>query len=478
MKFTKTAFCLLWAASVHGVVPEVQATMQDDLVPGHQSLPNLLTVNSIQDLHLNWQTMGSMVLDAGRLVVTEKAGAIWSASTLANSRDEWTVEVVFRNSEKVDVDDHSFVDTNGFAFWLVQPSSSQLEDFLNYGGPQKYDGFQFLVNNKNGPGIKIFANDGSRAVANSVDTMVGTCGINYLDSMVPFTLRVSYSKSRQWFKVQIDNDLCFKTDLISFDRLGEDLKFGASASVHPGSQEYWEVLKLNVYEQLTPDAIDDHGIISNGAIKTVTVTENTATQDKEFHPSSNRESLMERSMRMKEQLAQLAQKEQEQNQGQQQNVHSNLADISFKLSVLEHKLNSDAIKVGDLAIALEDMRRIQGRQLQVLEELRLTYDSYETLLASQYKEIVQSIGQLHEQVISEIKEHHSGVNDINRKVDLLMENHQEIQSQYAGTDTLADFSALFNSMVRWVLLPIVLGIVVLTAFVHRLRKDIKHSKLL
>lgn len=469
MKLLTAILLPLLAASVSAIIPDTQVSLHDKA--GYPSLPNLLAVEKLQDLEKEWQPKGHLELDAGRLVINEQSGALWSASTLVNSKDEWTLELVFRNSEKIDVDDHSFYDTNGFSFWIVQPSATDMNDMLNFGGPAKFDGFQFLVNNKEKSGIKIFANDGTKQVPNTLESAVGSCAVNYLDLMVPFLLRVSYSKSKKWFKVQIDNNLCFKTDALTFDKLSEDFKFGASASVHPDSKEYWEILKLDVFGTLTEDAIDDHGIISDGSIKVVTMTK--AELAPTVEPSYNRESLLERSRKLREQF----EREAAQAAAPDSNIDLSLAQIGSRLSQLETLVGNLDSK--DVISAIQDIKHIQARQMKVLEELLTTYGAFESLISALYREISQSAQNLHERVISEIRDHQSDVIDINKKVDLLMANHKEIQLQYSqGAEVQPDFSALVSSMVKWVLLPIVLGIIVLTVFVHRLRKDIKHSKLL
>ncbi|KAM9886516.1 hypothetical protein OXX69_013726, partial [Metschnikowia pulcherrima] len=108
----------------------------------------------------------------------------------------------------------------------------------------RFDGLQFLMNNKEYRGLKIFANDGTKDVVNAEANALGGCAVNYLDSMVPFTMRVSYSAARNWFKVQIDNNLCFSTDALSFGDISGKLTLGVSASTNPVSKEYWEVLKM------------------------------------------------------------------------------------------------------------------------------------------------------------------------------------------------------------------------------------------
>lgn len=468
----------LLARHVSAILPEAQINRQDEnnQLPSSQSLPNLLELKSPDDLAANWLLHADFKLEEGRLVVKKNAGSLWAKNVLENGRDEWTVEVTFRNSEQVSVDDHTYYDSNGFALWLLDGDSSMLSDFLNFGGPATYDGFQFLINNKEQKGLKIFANDGKQRVENSLSKALGECAINYLDLMVPFTLRVSYSGKTNWFKVQIDNNLCFKTDALTFANIKRSLRFGVSASTNEASKEYWEVFKFDVYPYLTENAIDDHGIISGGSIKQITVTEQAKPTSS---PQIQRESLLEKSRKFREEL-------QKQNTPEQPQLNfdfdSSFGAILEKLAVLEQSLDKvDTSKVPDLALALENVKSIQLQQLEVLGEMKNTYSNFELLLAAQYKEMSHSIEVLHERVIAEIKDHQSDLVNLGRKVDLIMANHKELRDQYtSANEQLAspDSSEFFSVILKWVLLPIVIGIALLATFVYRLRKDIKHSKLL
>lgn len=465
------AACII--ASTAAILPDAQIARQEiqNQNPGPQSLPNLLDLTLESDLASGWSLQGNMHLEEGRLVVKKDSGSIWANSLMDNSRDEWTVEVVFRNSEQVEVDDHLFYDTNGFALWILDASTQMLSDFENFGGPRRFDGFQFLINNKDKRGLKIYANSGDKDTENKPENSVGGCDINYLDSMVPFTLRVSYLASQNWFKVQIDNNLCFKTEAITFAKIKGKLRLGVSASTNEVSKEYWEVMKLNIYPYLTEDAIDDHGIITGGTIKRVTITK-TATPT--AGPAATRQSLMEKTREFQE----------NHNRDTKGHLHKEDFDafsgaLSTKLEAVKELIEKiDTSKVAELAGAVDEMKKIQMQQLEVLADMRSAYGNFEKLLASQYKEMGQSLSVLHEEVIKKIKEHQFDMNTIGDKVDVLMANHKDLLDHYKSLTKSNAGSEVFGVIVKWVLLPLVIGIAVLALFVYRLRKDIKHSKLL
>ncbi|OBA21780.1 concanavalin A-like lectin/glucanase [Metschnikowia bicuspidata var. bicuspidata NRRL YB-4993] len=455
-------------APVLAILPEARLVNneQDTDFPSRHSLPNLLKVDQISDIYADWDVRGSMNLEAGRLVVEDGKGSVWSRHPLANSKNEWTVELVFRNSEQEDVDDHSFFETNGLSFWLLDGLVP--DDTLNFGGPLKFDGLQFLMNNLDYRGLKIFANDGSKSINNAETNALGGCRFNYLDSMVPFTMRVSYSASRNWFKVQIDNNLCFSTDALSFGKIGSDLRLGVSASTNPVSREYWEVLKMDIYDRLSEDAIDDHGVADGPAPKIVTKTQMSSSQ-RTSKPLQKAPSLMEKMMSNRGQTAPPVQN--------LDKLEGSLSEITSKLMTIEHTVNSfDFTKINDLSVAIEGIKQIQSQQLSVLGELMTTHKHFESLLTSHYREMTKAVRVLNQGIIEEVRKHRLEVQDVSGKVDLLMDNHREIKGQYQNLDTRsADFEYL-GTIIRWVLIPLIIGIVAIIVVVYRLKKDIKHSK--
>lgn len=481
-------------AIAYAIIPNVdnlynQNSNQHD-EPGHQSLPNLLAANDISDLDLTWDVLSNVRLETGRLIIDKNSGGIWSKAHLANTGDEWTIEMVFRSSG-TSKNDLVFGETNGLSLWLIDSSNSvSIDDrnMDNFGGPSRFDGFQFLVNTKEHRGLKIFNNDGTKSLENSIDQSFGDCTFNYLDSLVPFTVRVSYSKLRNWFKVQVDNNLCFKTDKIKLPKDLNDFMFGVTGSTSPSSQEVFEILKLNVWSHLTDDAIDDHGLMSDGQLKVKYKTV-TADQSKDTYtpPSRIRESIMERTRRHKEEI--LRQQREAQEQGMQaSNMDTLLNEILFKMENVELRLSSldSASSSGELSydskvldVQLKDIKSIQTQQQEVLTDLQQSYHNFKTTIGQQYSELLQAVSKLNEKVIGEVREHQYSTDELSKKVDLLMSNHKEVAYQYQNQNSGSrSDSDLLPSVIRWILIPVVVGIILLTILVYRLRHDIKHSKLL
>ncbi|RKP30092.1 hypothetical protein METBISCDRAFT_31159 [Metschnikowia bicuspidata] len=437
------------------------------VIPEPPRLPNLVKLGSLYNLSPKWSIKGEMYLEEGRLVVKEGAGSIWSKDSLSSLNKDWTIEVVFRNSERVEVDDHLYLDSNGFSFWLLE--SEIPHDMSNYGGPRSYEGFHFLINNKEGRGLKIFANDGTRNPENTKSASMGECDLNYLDSMVPFTLRMSYSSKQKIFKVQVDNELCFKTDRISFEKLNRDFILGVSASTDVRSQEYWEILKLDSFNEVTEGAMYDHDLMKEGLVKMMTVTQTEGSVPTET-PAFRRKSLMEKQLDGMTNFDFIK-------------FDTNIAEINSKLVLLERTLgNMDNAQVVELSKALNEVQSLQKKQLAALQDLKQTHENIQALLQSHFNEIFNSVGILHQKVIEEIKIHQSETHNIEAKVDLLMANHKEILKQYlsyAGElEKKGDTSELFSIVMKWVSLPFFVLLAGLSLIVYRLRKDFKHSKII
>lgn len=443
--------------------------------PGHQSLPDLLQINDIRDLELTWET-NNLRYDTGRLLLEQGSGSLWSIAQLANSVDEWTAELTFRSTGQA-AQDAQFED-NGLSLWFVDPenSPSLMRDTSNFGGPATYDGFQILVNNRDSPGLRIFMNDGTVARLNMLSDSIGNCGFKYLDSNIPFTVRVSYSKLQKWFKVQVDNNLCFKTDSVVIPNTMNDFKFGVTGNLDPRSLETFELLKLSVWSTLTEDAIDDHGLMSDGKLsvqyKTVVVGENDHVP-----PSKIRESLMERNRRHQQLILE------EQRRERQGSDSNNGLDVDTFLQDIVARLDTIDKTIGALNAKQDTTGGNYGGQASPadnanLEKLQDDLRNFEATITKQFTNMVDALSSLNQKVIGEVREHQHGMDELSRKVDLLMANHKEIAHQYNEQIQVPPSAELTTTIVRWVLTPVVLCIVVLSVFIYRLRHDIKHSKLL
>lgn len=479
--FYRHLFLLFSGASLaNAIIPNVNlgASSSDSYVePGHLSLPHLLEKNSLSDILLTWQPVQNVQLDTGRLLFPKSTGGIWSIPHLAGTRDEWTIETVFRYSGSA-ANSNDAAKNNGLAFWLVDSDHSR--DSANFGGPSQFDGFQFLVNNNEQPGLAIYASDGSHKAHNSLSASIGDCAFNYLDSQVPFTLRVSYLKTKQWFKVQVDNNLCFKTDAIVLGEDVNDFKFGVTANIDPSTADFFELLGLNVWSHLTADAIDDHGLMVDGQLKVEYKTVTAGDPGQTADPILGKVSLMER---IKQQRQQVLRDQIERENGPTHGASSDGAfeALSDKLQSLEEAINlfSRSSNARLLEESISDLKQIQVQQQQVLAGLQNSFTEFKSTIANHNAEIVQTISKINQKLIGEVREQQYSFDEIGKKVELLMLNHKEINYQYQrGPSDGTGASDVLSAIIKWVLVPVFVVLLLLAFAVHRLRRDIKHAKLL
>lgn len=458
----------------------------NDEQTGHLSLPNLLTLENQNDLMTNWELYDNIRLDTGRLLIGTGGGSIWLIPGLANSADEWTVEVVVRLSGTA-ARDLKFREQNQLALWLTRERVTS-----NAFGGGNFDGFQIALSNKNTQGLKVFLNDNSKFIDGSVAQSVGSCDFPFLDSSIPFTIRVSYSKYRSnWFKVQVDNNICFKTYTMSIPEGMGDFRLGVSGTIASTSEEEYEILKLNVWSHLTEDAIDDHGLMGDGAL----FEEQQQVQqedDDHVRPSQIRESLMERTRRAKQELEE--KKAQEANLHHESKFDQTLNSLSSQIDEIVKKIdgvgkqNTPVISTTspyDVKVVnthLEELKVSQAEQITAIHSVKEDIIDFKSTLTQQLSQLLSALQKLNEKVIGEVREQQYHMEEISKKVDLLMANHKEVAYQYQqgmkGSQDEDDFLDRFISKVKWILIALCIGFMLITGFLYRLRSEIKHAKLL
>lgn len=452
---------LLLATAVSGLVIGESILKPSDDKP--LLLPLLLHVKSIGELKNSWSHRG-FKLDAGRLVSSGNA-ALWSTPRLPSSSNEWTIEFQFRSSGVME--DAKYGATNGLALWL-DASAPPLPVTDNYGGPHKYDGFQVLVNAQEHEAVRLFNNDGSKKISNALEAAVGSCAFAYLDTLIPTTVRVSYLRTKKWFKIQVDNNLCFKLDEIVIPDNQGDFRFGITANTDKGSKEQYEILSLDVWPILTEDAIDDHGLMAGTEIQYVKAGKETlgsvpVTPPVAELPSVARKSVMEK------------QRESMQTSVINDQILRLLEKSDASIRALEEKVISNN-KAGSQGVTTGNMVTTQD-----LDEVKKELQKFTQQVSGHFADLYKAMSKQHESVMREVGEQSVGFKDVASKVDFLMQHHQELASKYdSGTPDGSGIASagIVGIIVKWILIPVMLAVVFLAMIVYRLRHDIKHSKLL
>lgn len=222
---------------------------------------------------------------------------------------------------------------------------------------------------------------------------------------------------------------------------------------------------MSVYNELTEDAIDDHGIIADGTAKVVTVTQQE--QQATFHPSHNRESLMERTRKWREQNGQ--EPEEQRAAGSLDASTIDLSEVHQRLDKLENLIlllaNRDSAAPD--STVLNQIVDAQIRQNRVLETLQNNYARLEEQIQNQNNDIARSI-------LKEFSNQRKEIGNLGSYVQSLAKSGTPDLSSTIAPETVESF----QRYLKWILITIIAVIVVLSVIVHRLRKDVKHSKLL
>lgn len=451
------------------VVPNIPKISSQLLPNPHYSLPNLLSIESKEDIN-NFDISNNIQFDNGRLLLGE-LGSIWGKYKIPTLNKPWTIELIFRSTGTQE--DRKYED-NSLNVWLLNEDNNNLPF-------DSFDGFETSINNEGQiPGVKLYNNDGLQNIIHDASHALGTCKFQYLDSDVPFTLRISYD-ANSWFKIQMDNNLCFRTNQISIPF--QELKLGITSKINQQSNEKFEILSLKTWELLTADAIDDHGLMIGDEIKIDVETE--VKNDNQVKPNHIRESLMERAQRLRKEAID---SERQNLKNQDSNTNSQLDLILSKLNYLEVSLTGlnggeDDSQILSINKEITGLNNVFAELKSTVTDTKQAVVDLQNVLVKQYSQMLDSIAQLNQKVIGEVREQHYGMEELSRKVDLLMNNHKEIAYQYEKTrqDTQGEASKLGNvidKLLKWILFPLVLILLVLVIFVYRLRHDIKHSKLL
>ncbi|KAK6874822.1 Protein EMP46 [Candida tropicalis] len=422
---------------VSAVVPNVGRISSQVAPNPHYSLPNLLTIDSKTDIN-NWEISENIQFDNGRLLLGQ-SGSIWNKYKIPTSNKQWTIELVFRSTG---LDADKVYLENGLTVWLVNDNEG------NNIPTNVFDGFKIEMNNKEQPGLKLYNNDGSQEISTDLNHALGQCKFQYLESNVPFTLRLSYDENK-WFKIQVDNNLCFKTDQVKIPF--NDILFGITSDVSPQSQEQYEILGLKTWEKLTEDATDDH--VRQEMLKKQQ-EEDAQLQNQEFSQQGGNDASFDL-------------------------IISKLNQLEISVNTLNN-LEEDA-EIIAINNKIKELNNAQEVLKSTVDDTKKAVQDLEQTLVRQYSQMLDAIGQLNQKVIGEVREQHSGMEELSKKVDLLMNNHKEISYQYQNakeSDSPNGVGTTVDVLMKWVLFPLMLILLVLVVFVYRLRHDIKHSKLL
>lgn len=229
------------------------------------SLPNMI---DLLELPKGWQLSDNAVLQDGRVILTPQKhtrGQLWlptfavsellvgdNSHNSDTSDGSFTMEWVFRSINFNDISPSSL------NFYMILDDLYDTRDHSLANGPSKFNGLSLMINNngKFADSISAIINNAENTITQgSIDQMAFTqCLLDYQDSAVPITLRLSYNPSdNHLLKLQIDNRVCFQTRKIKlWDTLRDDqrkVKFGVTAN-NADTVENFEILRVKLFHGL------------------------------------------------------------------------------------------------------------------------------------------------------------------------------------------------------------------------------------
>lgn len=443
------------------------------------SLPNLVTISSIEELSSRWIRSGDTEYDEGRIILTPKPkhivpkdetgvqlGSIWSAHSPATQLDSFTVELTIRSLG-------SFGLTNaGISLFLVDEGSANLGQ-SNFGGPAVFKGLQLLVNmdEKLGPVLRVYLNDGKNI--NIAADYLGAYRYEYQGSHVPLTMKVAYEN--KFLKVTCDNKLLFQTDKVNLSSLlSSNVKLGIAASSPKNLRyhEQFEILKLTSYDSATADMKDenDESLVAKhadaldsrdgtGAAKFLQqqqklrerlVTHKPKADEGSSSPSSSTNEELEYIRASLDSLVILVQK------NGQARLLEELSQLSNTIETMSQGfgLLQDQFEILNKYTELSNMYK---KQFDLLDNYDTTLRSFDKVLQSQLK----------------------STDNLDSKLSTLSSYYSSSMKENSNSDLGgADSIGKLKSLIYMIFLPLLALLALVALWIHRLRNDIKHSKVL
>ncbi|KAG0670607.1 hypothetical protein C6P40_004196 [Pichia californica] len=455
------------------------------------SIKNLISINSIDDLSENWVHLGDSYYEEGRIILTPKPllssadedgiqfGSLWSS--ISNPLSSFTTELTIRSLGNYGL-------TNaGFSFFIVDESSIDIKSNDNFGGPSSYKGFQILLNmdEKLGPNLRTYLNDGSKSIDIAND-YIAAYKYEYQNSQVPVTLKIAYEN--KFFKITCDNKLLFQTNEINFSELlnSNNIKFGITAlsSKNIKLHEQFEILKLTTYDQVTPDMkmeteetlITLHSTPDESKEKQRSslflqqqqkLRERLSTQksgsagfkDNDFGHSSLSSSNTDHELqKIKEILTTLVKKVQQNDNNQLQVQLLSLSDNVGTLNDNYIKLINEFNILNNKYAELSNMFR---KQFDLLDNYDTSLRSFDKVLQNQLKSSDNLDNKL-----STISSYYSNINS------------RDLENSNSKSSTNDDPFSKLKSLIYMIFLPLLALVGLVALWIHKLRNDIRHSKVL
>lgn len=437
------------------------------------SLPNLIELDSFDDLSSLWDPQGGAIYEEGRIILTPKLnkvpentksttfGSIWSRESFSDLQD-FTIEMTLRS-----IGAYGLTGA-GISLFLIEEGFNFM-DYSNFGGPIKYKGLQLLLNSDDnlGPVIKVFLNDGFKDIFIKND-FIGAYLYEFQDSNVPLTIRIAYDHEKRWTKITCDNKLLFQTDKLNFDQLLLDnLKLGVSAlSLTDSSKhEQYELLRLITYNKVLPK---------------MKLAESETLFAKHF--IDNTKNFMEKQKELRNKLAQTSKSESIIPNVQFDNSNQNLLELQEQMKqLLKIVQNNEQSVLQKQVFQLSKSLDLLNANLNALGEnvqnLNYKYDAIFDFFKRQ-NELLDNYDRRMGSFDAALQNQLDNSNKLDTKLSDMSSWYKKTQKKNGDNNENTDSFSNIKSTLVAVLIFVVVLLVFLALLVFRLRSDIKHAKVL
>lgn len=425
------------------------------------SVANLVSIETVDDISVNWKVNDFAKYEEGRIILTPKStivsaqdesfevGSLWSTKS-PNSLESFTTELTIRS-----IGSFGYTDA-GISLFIID-SNADISDESNFGGPSIFKGLQVLLNHDRelGPVIRVYLNDGSKKI--DLSEFIGAYKNEYQGATVPMTIKVAYSNN--FFKITSDNKLLFVTDKINLrSLLSNPIKIGVTASSKKklDAHEQFEVLRLITYDDVTSEMREDEDETlfakhDQLLARDQPIGNNFRNQEaklisklKDMETGSNDLNIIKESMSLLLQEVKAA---------DQTAVRQQIFTLGKTIDRLAVNFGQLQSQYSEVSKKLDELTSIFKKQFNLLDNYDSSLRAFDKVLQTQLKSA--------DQIDSKIS-------------DLVTRYKNEEQILPDNNDNLSNL----KSLIYMILLPVIGLLVLVVLWVHRLRNDIKHAKVL
>lgn len=408
----------------------------------------------------SWSISGNAKFENGRIIMTTGQN---THSYLTNdyelAYDSWTVESIFRS-----MGDYGQT-SSSFTLSLTNEHSNADSSF--FGSSSIFKGLKVVVDSdsKDGSSVHAYLNDGTIDFSKLTKEQLysksfGSCLLSYQESQVPTTLRISSYAGI--FLVQVNNKVCVQTKSI---KIPKTYKISLNAFTSSSSQEIFELFRLKTYGGVISEIIENQGKTAPRANKAET-NKHTITEPE---IEVNKPEIKPNNLQLSEFLSTIEdiQKSNDELLIYFQKFEDKINELS-KISASEPKGRPELSHIAEQSTNIQKLVTSLNGFNDKFQKIEAKLINFDGILKSEIDSLASRIDQIHD-FISGLKDHNKLINGLNNNINYLVKAEKENQTNLAISNLI--------SGLKYLLLPILLVITVLSFYTYSLRHEIKQKLL-